>query len=99
MDRGREGPGARVGQLVAHSQLVEQLQCVPEMLARRLCGRGPGGPVPAIERAAPFGAAPPIHYTPALRGDVRDGPASCLETSVAAPATIKIGRASCRERV
>src|SRR5881275_78686 len=88
MDRGRQGPGARVTQLAAHSQLVEELQCVAEMLARRLTCHGPCGPVAAIERAAPFGTASPIHYTPALRGDARDGPASCLEAPVAAPATI-----------
>src|SRR5206468_12590814 len=88
MDRGRQGPGARVTQLAAHSQLVEELQCVAEMLARRLTCPGPCGPVAAIERAAPFGSASPSPYTAALRGRARDGPASCLQAPVAPPATI-----------
>jgi hypothetical protein len=66
--------------------MVQQLECVAEVLTGSLGGPGPTGAAPPIDRAAPLGTAPSIDDIPPLEGHAADGAPPGLDSAIG-PAT------------
>ena len=84
-------------EVVALIDVMQELQCVADMLPGRLIGPWANRAVAAIEGAAPLGTFPQVHHAAPILGDQRQDPTARHRTAIDPAATV--GKQAAHEHV